>query len=108
MAEIILTDDTFEQEVINSPVPVLVDFWAPWCGPCQMMGPIVEALANEMDSSVVKIAKLNVDEYKVVAGKHNVMSIPTFIMFKNGEAVEQVAGGMQKEQLKEFVEKHIS
>ncbi len=106
MAEINLNDDNFEAEVLNSDVPVLVDFWAPWCGPCRMMGPIVEQLATEMDGKV-KITKMNVDEFKTVAGKYNVMSIPTFMVFKNGEMVDQTAGGMQKEKLQEFVEKHI-
>lgn len=108
MAEIILTDENFEQEVMQSDVPVLVDFWAPWCGPCQMMGPIIEKMAEEMDSSKVKIAKLNVDESQVTPGKYNVMSIPTFLVFKGGEVVDQAVGGMQKEQLEELVNKHIA
>lgn len=107
MAEVMLTDDNFEAEVLNSDVPVLVDFWAPWCGPCQMMGPLVEELATEMDASKVKIAKLNVDDNQLTAGKFQVMSIPTFLMFKGGEKVDQIVGGMQKEKLQEFVEKHI-
>ena len=107
MAEVILTDANFEEEVLKSDIPVLVDFWAPWCGPCQMMGPLVEELANEMDSTKVKIAKLNVDEAQTIAGKYQVMSIPTFLMFKGGEKVDQVVGGMQKETLKEFVEKQM-
>lgn len=107
MAEVTLTDDNFEAEVLNSDVPVLVDFWAPWCGPCKMMGPIVEELAGEMDASKVKIAKLNVDDNQSTAGKYQVMSIPTFLMFKGGEKVDQAVGGMQKEKLQEFIEKHI-
>lgn len=107
MAEVILTDDNFEAEVLNSDVPVLVDFWAPWCGPCQMMGPLVDELANEMDASKVKIAKINVDENQTTAGKFQVLSIPTFLMFKGGEKVDTAVGGMTKEKLQEFVEKQL-
>lgn len=106
MAEVILTDDNFEAEVLKSDVPVLVDFWAPWCGPCQMMGPVLEELASEMDASKVKIAKLNVDDNQATAGKFQVLSIPTFLMFKGGEKVDQAVGGMTKEKLQEFAEKH--
>lgn len=107
MAEILLTDDNFEAEVLQSEVPVLVDFWAPWCGPCQMMGPIIEALASEMDASKVKIAKLNVDDNQRTAGQYQVMSIPTFLMFKGGQKVGQAVGGMQKEKLVEFINTHL-
>lgn len=108
MAEIILTDENFDQEVLKSDVPVLVDFWAPWCGPCQQMGPIVEQLAAEIDSSKAKIAKLNVDESQVTPGKYNIMSIPTFLVFKAGAVVDQAVGGMQKAQLEELLSKHTS
>ncbi|MBD3311287.1 MAG: thioredoxin [Candidatus Magasanikbacteria bacterium] len=107
MSELILTDDNFEQEVVKSELPVFVDFWAPWCGPCQMMGPIVEELAGEFDNGKVKIAKLNVDENQATAGKFQVMSIPTFHIFKNGEVVDTLVGGVSKEKLKEMIEKHI-
>jgi thioredoxin 1 len=107
MSEIILTDANFEQEVLKSNVPVLVDFWAPWCGPCQMMGPIVEELAGEMDTSKFKVGKLNVDENQVIAGKYHVMSIPTFLVFKNGEVADQMVGGVPKEKLKGMMEKHL-
>lgn len=107
MAEITLTDANFEAEVLNSDVPVFVDFWAPWCGPCQMMGPMVDELSQELDSAKVKIAKLNVDENQATAGKYQVMSIPTFIMFKGGEEADRTMGGMQKEKLQAFIEKHI-
>ena len=102
-----LTDQNFDQEVLKSKVPVLVDFWAPWCGPCQMMGPLIEELAKELDSSKVKIAKLNVDDNQVIAGKYQVMSIPTFLVFKAGEVVDQMVGGVSKEKLKEMIEKHL-
>ncbi len=107
MSEITLNDSNFEAEVLKSDKPVLVDFWAPWCGPCQMMGPLVEELAGEYEGKV-KVAKLNVDENQVVAGKYKVMSIPTFLVFKGGEVVDQMIGGVQKEKLKEMVEKHLS
>lgn len=106
--EITLTDANFEQEVLQSEIPVFVDFWAPWCGPCQMMGPIVEELSAEMDATKLKIGKLNVDDNPATAGKYEVMSIPTFIMFKGGQAVDQTMGGMQKERLEEFMKKHIA
>lgn len=106
MAEVILTEENFEQEVLKSDVPVFVDFWAPWCGPCQQMGPIVEKLGEEMDASKIKIAKMNVDENNETPGKYQVMSIPTFLLFKNGEVADQTVGGMTEERLKEFIEKN--
>ncbi|MEK7083974.1 MAG: thioredoxin [Patescibacteria group bacterium] len=107
MFELILTDANFDKEVLQSPVPVLVDFWAPWCGPCQVMGPVVEQIAKELEGKNVKIAKLNVDDNPVVAGKYNVLSIPTFLVFKGGQMVEQMIGGVPKDRLKGMVEKHI-
>lgn len=100
------TDANFDVEVLKSDVPVLVDFWAPWCGPCQMMGPIVEELAKESDGKKFKIGKLNVDDNQNTAGQYNVMSIPTFLVFKGGQAVDQVTGGVQKEKLQELVKKY--
>jgi len=108
MSEIILNDQNFEEEVIKSTVPVLVDFWAPWCGPCQMMGPIVEELANEFDVNKARVGKLNVDENQIIAGKYQVMSVPTFLVFKEGQVVVQMVGGVQKERLKELLNKYIS
>ncbi len=108
MSEIILNDQNFEEEVIKSTVPVLVDFWAPWCGPCQMMGPIVEELANEFDANKARVGKLNVDENQIIAGKYQVMSVPTFLVFKEGQVVDQMVGGVQKERLKELLNKYIS
>jgi thioredoxin 1 len=102
---LILTEENFESEVLKSNVPVLVDFWAPWCGPCQMMGPIIEELAKEMEGSPVKIAKLNVDEVQTVAEKYGIMSIPAFKIFKNGEIVDEFTGARTKEEIGERINK---
>jgi thioredoxin 1 len=107
MSELTLTDANFDQEVLKSNVPVFVDFWAPWCGPCQMMGPVVEELSQEYGSDKVKIAKLNVDDNPVVAGKYQVLSIPTFLLFKGGKVVDKVIGGVAKEKLKAMIDKSI-
>lgn len=105
--EHVFTSENFAGEVLQSSVPVLVDFWAEWCGPCRQMGPIVEELAHEMDAAKVKIGKLNVDQAGEVAQQYNIMSIPTFLVFKNGQVAEQIVGGMSKEVLKEKIEKHL-
>ena len=102
------TEETFEADVLQSEVPVFVDFWAPWCGPCQMMGPIVDELATEYDEAAVKIGKVNVDEHNAIAGKYQVLSIPTFLLFKGGEVVDQTVGGVTKEKLKEMIDKHTA
>jgi thioredoxin 1 len=101
------TDQNFDEEVLKSPAPVFVDFWAPWCGPCQMMGPIIASISKEMESKNIKIGKLNVDENQEKASEYNVMSIPTFLIFKNGKVVDQVVGGVQKEKLEEVIKKHL-
>lgn len=100
MSEIILNSQTFSQEVLQSQVPVLVDFWAPWCGPCRIQGPIIEELAKEVDPAKFKVAKLNVDENQPLAGEYNVMSIPSLLVFKNGQVVKQLVGVQNKETLK--------
>ncbi|MFA6551080.1 MAG: thioredoxin [Patescibacteria group bacterium] len=100
MPEIILNDQNFETEILQSKKPAIVDFWAPWCGPCQMMGPAVEELAKEMEGKAI-VAKLNVDENQATAEKYNVMSIPTFIIFKGGQIVEEISGAQAKETLAE-------
>ncbi len=100
MAEMTFTDDNFEEEVLKSELPVLVDFFAEWCGPCKMLGPIVEELAGEYDGKV-KIGKLDVDANPTVAGKYGVQSIPTLIFFKGGEEADKVMGFQSKEALKE-------
>jgi thioredoxin 1 len=98
--EKIFTDSNFEQEVLGSNKPVLVDFWAPWCGPCQVMGPIIEELAKEMGDKF-KIGKLNVDENGGTAQKYAVMSIPSLKIFKGGQVVKEFTGVQSKESLKE-------
>lgn len=98
------TDQNFEQEVLKSDKPVLVDFWAVWCGPCQMMRPIIEELAKEVGDKY-KVGKLNVDENRETAAKYAVMSIPTLIIFKDGKAVKQLVGVQAKDNLKEELEK---
>ncbi len=101
--EMVFTDQNFEAEVIKSEQPVVVDFWAPWCGPCQMMGPIIEELAKEMQGKA-KIGKLNVDENSVTAQNFTVMSIPTIMIFKDGKIAKKFVGVQSKESLKEELE----
>ena len=97
MAAIHVTKETFKQEVLESDVPVLVDFWAEWCGPCQMVLPIVEKLGEELTD--VKICKVNVDEQMDLAREYRVMSIPTFLLFKEGQVVKKELGARTKEEL---------
>lgn len=92
------TDENFETEVLQSKIPVLVDFWATWCGPCQMMTPLIEELAKELEGKV-KVGELNVDEAPQTAGKYNVMSVPTLILFKNGEVAKILVGFRTKEDI---------
>lgn len=98
MAEITLTKDNFDAEVMNSEIPVLVDFWAVWCGPCQMLAPTIEELANEYEGKV-KVGKVNVDEQPELAQKYGIMSIPTLIYFKDGQIAEQTMGVQSKESI---------
>jgi thioredoxin 1 len=98
MADISITDANFDNEVVKSAQPVLVDFWAVWCGPCQMQGPIVEEVAKDFDGKA-KIGKLNVDENPQTAQKFGVMSIPTILIFKGGNVVKQFIGVQSKETL---------
>ncbi len=107
MSEHIFTDANFQEEVLNSSVPVFVDFWAPWCGPCQQMGPMVEELSGEFGGDRIKIGKMNVDENPVSPSKYEVMSIPTFLIFKNGQVVGQEMGAMEKDRLKAFIASHL-
>lgn len=98
MAEVTVTDSSFDNEVVKSTMPVLVDFWAEWCGPCKMQNPILEEVAKEYDGKV-KITKLNVDENPATAGKYGIMSIPTLLLFKAGNIVKQMIGVQSKETL---------
>lgn len=97
-----LNSDNFEQEVLKSDQPVLVDFWAPWCGPCQVLGPVIEELADEIEGA--KIGKLNVDENQQIAGKYQIQGIPTAVLFKDGEPKQRLVGVRSKEEYKQAIE----
>ncbi|MCR5736937.1 MAG: thioredoxin [Eubacterium sp.] len=96
-----VTDATFEEEVLKSEKPVMVDFWATWCGPCQMLGPIVEQVAGETED--IKICKMDVDENPATAMKYQIMSIPTMILYKNGQEVARNIGLVSKDELVQFI-----
>ena len=97
MQPIEITRDNFTEEVLNSPVPVLIDLWAPWCGPCRMMSPVIDELAETAES--FKVGKVNVDEQMEIAASLGVRSIPTLVVFKNGEAAARSVGVQSKEQV---------
>ncbi len=101
MSVVNITVENFEAEVVNSDKPVLVDFWASWCGPCQMLSPLVDQVAEEVTS--VKVGKVNVDEQPDLAVKFGVMSIPMLILFENGEAVKKSVGAIPKSQILDFI-----
>ena len=105
MSELILTSENFEASVLQAQKPVIVDFWAPWCGPCKVMSHIIESPAMEMEDMIV--GKVNVDEHSAIAQKFNILSIPTFIIFKGGQVVEQFSGSMSKDQLREKIQRHL-
>ncbi|KKW32310.1 MAG: Thioredoxin [Candidatus Uhrbacteria bacterium GW2011_GWA2_53_10] len=98
MSEVTLNQDSFDTTVLQSKKLVFIDFWAPWCGPCRVMGPIIEELAGEMPD--VLVAKVNVDDEPDLAQQYNILSIPTFMMFKGGQVVDQFSGTMNKETLR--------
>ncbi|HZJ57621.1 MAG TPA: thioredoxin [Clostridia bacterium] len=100
---ITLNSNNFEDEVMNSDVPVLVDFWAAWCGPCRMIAPIIDQLADDFDGKA-KIAKVNVDEERELASRYRVMSIPTLILFKDGQIADQTMGARPKSDLVKMIQ----
>jgi thioredoxin 1 len=99
-----VTDGDFQENVLKSDIPVLVDFWAPWCGPCKAIGPMINELAGEFEGKV-KIAKMNVDENPETPGKYGIRAIPTLIFFKNGKVADQITGAVGKTQLVAMLEK---
>ncbi len=99
-----VSDGDFEEQVLKATVPVLIDFWAPWCGPCKAIGPVIEELAGEFEGKAV-IAKMNVDDNPGTPGKYGIRAIPTLIIFKNGEVAEQVTGAVGKTQIIEMLNK---
>jgi len=101
-----VTDANFETEVLRAGTPVLVDFWAPWCGPCRAVAPTVEAIAQEFNGRL-KVVKLNTDEEQEIAIKYGVGSIPTLMVFKNGEVVERIVGNRPKPELAAVVSRHV-
>jgi thioredoxin 1 len=104
---IAVTDTTFEQEVLKAEVPVLVDFWATWCGPCRMLAPIIEEIAREQ-AGKLKVVKVDVDENPRIAQQYGIMSIPTLILFKGGKPVERLVGYMPKAQLLRSLQPHLA
>jgi len=103
MAEIQLTDDTFDKDVVQSAEPVLVDFWAPWCGPCRMLAPVIEELAKEYTGKV-KVAKINTDDHPNAASRFKISAIPTLLFFKGGKVVEQLVGVHSKAEIKKTLD----
>lgn len=101
-----VTDATFEAEVLKSDIPVLVDFWAPWCGPCRGMGPVIDELAAEF-SGKVKVVKMNVDENQKTPGSYAIRAIPTLIFFNKGEVSEQLTGAVAKDAIKEVIDSKL-
>ncbi|RKX78954.1 MAG: thioredoxin [Spirochaetes bacterium] len=104
--EIVVTSQNFEQEVLKSEVPVLVDFWADWCVPCRMVAPILEEIAGEY-SDKLKVTKINVDEESELASRYSIISIPTMLLFKNGEVVNQKVGAGSRKEIEAIFKEHL-
>lgn len=102
-----ITDENFETEVLKSNIPVLVDFWAAWCGPCRIIAPIIEEIAEEYEGKV-KVCKLNVDENPITPGKYGIRAIPTLIIFKNGEPIDIIVGAVSKNTIVNALNKVIT
>lgn len=109
MSELVaeLSDASFEEQIVNNKETYLVDFWAPWCGPCRLVAPIVEELAGEYQESL-KVGKINVDDHQATAAKFGVMNIPTLLIFKEGELVERITGALPKPALKQAIDKALA
>ena len=103
---VILNDANFREEVLSSPTPVLVDFWAEWCGPCKMLAPLIDELASDYDGKV-KVGKVNIDEYKNLAVQYGIRAIPTLLLFKDGEVADQIVGMKSKRDLKGSLDRVI-
>ena len=102
-----VTDSSFDQDVIKSEIPVLVDFWAPWCGPCRMVAPVVEEISQQYEGQI-KVVKVNTDENPNVASQYGIRSIPTLMIFKGGQRVDMVVGAVPKTTLANTLEKHLA
>ncbi|MEM1309881.1 MAG: thioredoxin [Cyanobacteria bacterium P01_C01_bin.70] len=106
MTAVQVTDSSFKQDVLESEIPVLVDFWAPWCGPCRMVAPVVDEISEQYDGQV-KVVKLNTDENPSVASQYGIRSIPTLMIFKDGQRVDMVVGAVPKTTLANTLEKYL-